>query len=300
MSNEVGGIIFPDVETSKVPRTKRTSPWIPVHSNSKYEWSRGEGDQKETWRVNIFFRRLDRETHAFRDIYANTNILNNVDPNDKRFRTSYNKWILQFARRRDAAYTPKVVRVHWSIAERRALYTSINTFCAKFGIHRFGFADGCKLSTKQLQLMANAVNSVPNPHRVTPRGVDAVRGQIATAHDKPQPKNKEIYDLLLRATALRAGMANREKVPKADRKPELAIPLADFPVDPLEAAQRLSSPGAGKRKRGAVGVMGTESSNSDLSSPPASEIDWDDGGLGRDTSMAADRDNQPRISGKKN
>lgn len=47
----------------------------------------------------MFFRRLDRDTYAFQDIYVNVGHLRNVDPNDKNFRKLYNKWVLQFARR---------------------------------------------------------------------------------------------------------------------------------------------------------------------------------------------------------
>ncbi|KAJ4989720.1 hypothetical protein SVAN01_04750 [Stagonosporopsis vannaccii] len=270
--NQTGGVIFPDVETSKVPRAKKGSPWMPVPGTSRYEWTRGEGGQQETWRINIFFRRLDRDTHTYQDIYVNTNILKSVDPNDKKFHTSYNKWVLQFARRRDAAYSAKIMRFHRSVAERRALYISINPFCAKFDIHKFGFIDYCKLSTLQLQVMANAVNSVPNPLRLAPRGVDAVRGQIASAHNISPPKNKAIFDLMVKAPALRSRIASDEVVPRAERKPKFAISLSDFGVERPVAARTLLPPGGRKRKRtAAVEVSNAESSSSELSSPPASE-----------------------------
>ncbi|KAF2621640.1 hypothetical protein BU25DRAFT_463590 [Macroventuria anomochaeta] len=299
-SSNAGSIIVPDVEASKVPRTKKGSPWTPVPGTSRYEWTRGDGDQQETWRVVIFFRRLHRDTHAYQDIYVNTNMLNNVDPNDKRFRTSYNKWILQFARRRDATYTQKVARVHWSVAERHALYTTINTFCAKYGIHSFGFSDDCMLSTKQLQLMADAVNAAPNPLRSAPRGVDAVRGQIISAHDKAQPKNKAIFDLMARAVALRARIAGGEVIPRAERKPKLAIPLCEFPVDPPVAASDSLTPGGRKRKRAAaVEASDGEPPSSELSSPPGSEVGGNDG-VSEDTWMTTDEEIQPGESDEGN
>ena len=292
-SSNAGSIIVPDVEASKVPRTKKGVPWIPVPGTSWYEWTRGDGDRQETWRVNVFFRRLHRDTHAYQDIYVNTNMLNNVNPNDKKFRTSYNKWILQFARRRDATYTQKVARVHWSIAERRALYTSINTFCAKFGIHKFGFSDNCKLSTKQLQLMAEAVNAASNPSRLVPRGVDAVRGQIVSAHDKAQPKNKAVFDLMAKAVSLRARIASGEVISRAERKPKLAISLSEFPVDPPVAAAGPSTPSGRKHKQtAAVEESDTEPSSSELSSPPASEVGGNDG-VSEDTWMTTDEEIQP-------
>lgn len=290
---EASSIIVPDVEASKIPRTKKGSPWVPVPGTSQCEWTRTKGGQQQMWRVNIFFRRLDRDTHAYRDMYINTNMLNNVDPNDKTYRTAYNKWILQFARRRDATYTQKVARVHWSVAERRALYTGINTFCAKFGIQRFGFTEECKLTTRQLQLLADRVNAVPNPARTAPRGVDAVRGQIISAHDKAQPKNKAVFDLMARAVALRARIASGEWLSRAERKPHAAIALSEFPVDVPAAVDRSAAPGIKKRKR-VVTVEETddEPSSSELSTPPASDVDEDDG-VSEDTWMTTEEDIQP-------
>ena len=288
-----GSIIVPDVEVSKVPRTKKGLSWVPVPGTSCYEWTRGDGDQQEKWRIVVFFRRLSRDTNKYQDIYINTNMLNSVDPNNKKFRTSYNKWILQFARRRDATYTQKVARVHWNIAERRALYAAINVFCAKFGINKFGFSEDCKLSTRQLQLMADAVNTAENSLRTAPRGVDAVRGQIISAHDKAQPKNKAIFDLAVTAVAQRSRIERGEVVPRAERKPQFAIPLAAFPIDPPTATASSSTSIDRKRKRTtAVDDSDEEPSSSELSSPP----DFDNGGHGNvseDTWITTDEEIQP-------
>lgn len=296
-SAKSGSIIFPDVETSKVPRTKRAAPWKPVPGTSRYEWTRGDGDSLESWRVNMFLHRLQRGTYAYQDIYINTNVLNNVNPNDKTFRTLYNKWILQFARRRDATYTQKVVRIHWSVSERHALYTSINKFCTDFGIDKFGFSDGCELGTKQLQRMADFVNTVPNSSRTMPRGVDAVRGQIVSSHDRPQPKNKAIFHLLAKAALFRSRIASGEEIFSAERQPELAIPLSQFPVDDPEMAPGRLTRGGKKRKRVIIVEKNDkESFGSELSSPPGSgganaahERSW----------LAAQEHNRPDRSGRK-
>jgi hypothetical protein len=271
-----GSIIFPGVEASTVPRALRGSPWSPIPGTSGYEWTRGDGDKKKTWRINVFFRRLDRDTYACQDVYVNTNLLKSVDPNNKQFRNAYNKWVLQFARRQDAGYTQKVARVHWNAAERRALFTAINVFCSKFGIHKFGFVEGCRMSAEQLQLMADAVNASPNPSRSEPRGVDAVRGQITSAHNKSQPKNKAIFDLLAKGAAFRARMAGGETIPEAEQKPKAAIPLSEFPADPPVTATPPLIPGGEKRKRIAA-VEETEPSSSELSSPSASGIGGNQG-----------------------
>ncbi|KAJ4381703.1 hypothetical protein N0V86_003067 [Didymella sp. IMI 355093] len=271
ISSSSGSIIFPDVEASTIPRALRGSPWTPISGASGYEWTRGDGDKKKTWRINVFFRRLDRDTYAYQDMYVNTNLLKSVDPNNKQFRTAYNKWVLQFARRQDASYTQKVARVHWNAAERRALFTAINVFCSKFGIHKFGVVEECRLSAEQLQLMADAVNASPNPSRSEPRGVDAVRGQITSAHNKSQPKNKPIFDLLAKGVAFRARMSGGETIPEAEQKPKAAISLSEFPADPPVAATPPLIPGGKKRKRIAA-VEEREPSSSELSSPSASRI----------------------------
>jgi hypothetical protein len=270
-AEESGSIIVPDVEASKVPRTKKGSPWVPVPGTSRYEWTRGNGNQQETWRIAVFFRRLNRGTHEYEDIYINTGMLTTVDPNDIKFRTSYNKWVLQFARRRDATYTNKVARVHWNVAERRALYTTVNAFCAMYGVNNFGFTNGCKLSANRLQAMADTVNTVANPLRAAPRGIDAVRGQIISAHAKAQPKNKEIFDLRVKAAALRARIDAGEIPSRAERKPQFAIPLSEFPVNPPAAATAPSTVRNKKRKRTAVVEDTEEQSSSGMSSPPESE-----------------------------
>ncbi|KAF3050413.1 hypothetical protein E8E11_005337 [Didymella keratinophila] len=200
-----GSIVVPSIQASKIPRSKNSSPWTPVPGSSDYEWTR--------------------------DIYVNTKLLRNIDPNDKDYHAAYNKWVLQIARRQDATYASDVARVHWIAAERRALYTAINIFCTKFGIHRFGFAAECKLSTEQLQIMADAVNAVPNPSRLEPRGIDAVRSQITSAHNKSHPKNKEIFNLLAKGIDFCARMSGGEVVPGIEQKSKAAIPLSEFPVD---------------------------------------------------------------------
>lgn len=267
-SDDSGSIVVPDLEASKVPRAKKTLPWKPVAGSTEYEWVRGEGDTKETWRINVFFRRLHRDTYAFQDIYVNVSLLDKVDPNNKPFRTAYNKWVLQIARRRDASYTQKVVRVHWNVGERRALFTAINKFCSTFGIDRFGFSDDCRLSTTQLQIMADAVNAAPNPSRTEPRGIDAVRGQIASAHDKARPKNKAVFDLLAKGADFRARESAGERISRGERKPGAAIPLSHFPVVPSRASAARSIPSGKKRKRTAA--VGESESSSELSSPAAS------------------------------
>lgn len=178
------------------------------------------------------------------------------------------------ARRQDANYTQKVARVHWNAAERCALYTAINVFCAKFGIQNFGFATECKLSTKQLQIMADAVNAVSNPSGLDPRGIDAVRGQITSARNKSPPKNKAVFDLLAKGTDFRARMSGGEAIPETERKPKTATPLSEFPVGPSVAATPPLTPDSKKRKRAAV-VEETELSSSELSSPVLSEFGGD-------------------------
>lgn len=236
-----GSTIYPDVETSKIPRKKKGATWTPIPGASKHAWTRG----KDTWSLHVFFIRLHRDSNTYQDTNSNTPLLvrDTINPNDPSFRRKDNKWILQFARRRATDYAWQVSRVHWSPSERRALYTAINTFCARHGIHNFGFTDTCKLDATQLQRMADQINLAPNPARTVARGVDAVRGQIISAHES---KNGALFKLLQKGRRLREKITGGGEVSRADKFPEAAIPIEEFPSDDGASVTN----GTKKRKRG--------------------------------------------------
>lgn len=137
--------------------------------------------------------------------------------------------------------------------------------------------------------MADAVNAVPNPSRLETRGIDAVHGQISSAHNKSQPKNKAIYDLLAKGTEFRARTSGGEAISEAELKPKAAIPLPDFPVDHPVTTTPPSTPGSRKSKR-TIASEATEPSSSELSSPAVSE-------LGEDPETTADENTEPGKSG---
>lgn len=129
----------------------------------------------------------------------------------------------------------------------------------------------CKLDTDRLRIMADVVNAAPNPSRREPLGIDAVRGQISSAHNKRQPKNKAIFDLLVKSTEFRIRMAAGEAIPRAERKPRAAIPLEESPVDtPLGAIPPWTSDSKKRKRASAVEEM--ETSGSELSSLAVSEF----------------------------
>ncbi|KAF2994345.1 hypothetical protein E8E13_000221 [Curvularia kusanoi] len=258
-----GSTIFPSVSTAKIPRTLSNTPWTPLPGSQNHTWTRGGGDDgnsnSEIWRVTMFFRRLSRTAHTHTETYHSARAVLETDPNSTRFRSWYNKWILQFARRHDNAYTQRVTRVHWSAAERRVLYAQINAFCARHGLHRFSVRDGGLLKA-QRDDMAAAVNKVQNPRRSEPRNADAVRSQIASARGGDSPKNKPVFEALRRAEDVRRRIAAGERVERAEQYPEYAIPLELFPGD--------AGDGEGQRE---AGGSERDDDSSGLSSPPESE-----------------------------
>jgi hypothetical protein len=144
--------------------------------------------------------------------------LEGIDPNDKGWAYAYNKWLDQIKRRRDSKYKQIVLKHHWSHTERAALYDAINAFIAKSGLNAFG----SDMAAKDVQVMTDAVNNAGGMGR----GVDAVRGQIASSHAR---KNKAIFELMARAQHMRQRVAKGEKVPHQEQYPDGAIPRAHFP-----------------------------------------------------------------------
>lgn len=265
-----GSLIFPSPLTSKLPRALKSAPWRPNPGTHNTEWTRtNPSGDTSIWRVSIFFRRVDASSFTTQDSYSNASMLANIDPNNKHYRNGYNKWVGQFGRRWDGDYAQakKAANTLWSGAERAALYAQVNAFCARDGVHRFGFDDGCGLSNKVMRGVAAAVSGVPNPERKIPRGIDAVRGQIGSARAGPNPKNRHVFEVLEKGRALRARLAKGEKLAASEMRPRAAIPLEDFPVDPAVAVGA-----GGKRKRAAAAEpfdSSDEDTSEDLSEPPA-------------------------------
>ncbi|KAH8730840.1 hypothetical protein GQ44DRAFT_768010 [Phaeosphaeriaceae sp. PMI808] len=242
---------IPDLASAKIPSRSRPNKrnnyqafeWTyqPVQGH----WTRpaGRDQPNEVWRPIIFFRRFDARTHKYEEAYTSIAKLRNVNPNDKKYMYAYNKWIDQIRRRRDSKYNKVVIKDHWTIIERCALYAAINSFVRKSGLHNLGFGQGFKMGQKELRTMADTVNRVGGKARK----IDAVRGQIMTAHEK---KNKAIFDLMQRAQILRGHLGSNESITRADIYPTEAILPSLFPSEPTDEPKEKKGKGEDKNKKG--------------------------------------------------
>jgi hypothetical protein len=257
-----------DLTNAKIPQRRRANKknnhqgdrWTRQASGEIWTRPGLDGKEIEVWEPIVVFRRFNATTQKYEQIYINLSKLKNVDPNDKMYQYAYNKWIDQIRRRRDGTYVQVVNKDHWTHAERRALYAAINAFVRKAGLRNFGFGSDVTMNQKDIQVMTDAVNTVGGKNR----HVDAVRGQISSAHLR---KNKAIYDLLQRAQVLRDRLDRDEIVPRKERYPQEAILPSLFPPD---ANTTPSSRMRGPRPRGEVGnsVNCLNDSEADLTDTP--------------------------------
>jgi len=217
--------IWPDAVAAKVPRrirARRGKPEIEWVKNAALGCWERISSVREEFRIQVIFRRLDPITYEYIAVHTNTEKLRNADPNDKQWMYGYNKWIDQINRRNNTAYTPQVSRLHWSNAEIRALLTGVNAYCHAQGIDRFG-CKGSPMKDSDFQVIADAVNVVGGKDR----NVDAVRGQVNTAHAK---KLKPLMELRELAAEMRSWIENGGVVSDAERRPPNAIALSEFPM----------------------------------------------------------------------
>lgn len=230
--------IVPDPNQAKIPRKVRAKKNQPldlwVDSGVDNVWTRsrvvnGE-DEVESFRPTIIFRRFDQVTHKYEQAYVSTSKLDNIDPNDKAWMYSYNKWIDQLNRRRNVKYKQKVTRDHWTVRETRALYIAINAFCSQYGVHEFGCNKGARMSDAVLKSIADAVNLTADHDR----NIDSVRGKVNTAHAK---KDKPLFYLRLEAIARREYMAEGGILSDDETYPLDAILKSDFPAKESDSSQ---------------------------------------------------------------
>ncbi|KAH9864331.1 hypothetical protein J1614_010265 [Plenodomus biglobosus] len=227
--------IWPEPISCKVPPRLRSKKGVAgalwVRDSTRDCWTRTSSTKDKTvveeFHVQIVFRRCNPVTHVYISIYTNVDKLANADPNDKAWMYSYNKWIDQLNRRNNTSYTAQVPRDHWSAAELRALLTAINAYCHTKGIDQFG-CKGASMKDADFQVIVDAVNAVGENGR---RNVDAIRGQINTAHARKMPMIMELRDL---AVEMRTFLKEKRGIlSDAERRPLHAIPLSKFPPDPF-------------------------------------------------------------------
>jgi hypothetical protein len=234
---------IPNLTRSKVERKIRAGkknggqPNLWVRQGTSDTWIRKDPKDgpDHVFSLVVMFRRFNKITHKYEQMYENLKMLKTADPNEKEWMYSYNKWIDQIRRRQDSEYEQKVLKDHWLVAERRALCIAINAYIRKAGLRKFGSGKDVKIPQADMQVMADAVNAVGDMNRAP----DAVRSQIFSSHQK---KNKCIFDLIDRANNLRSRLKQDEKIPRDERYPNEAIPPSLFPKDLTPKKKRPASP----------------------------------------------------------
>lgn len=230
--DEYDSLFFPDLTTYKVPHrphARKSVPHIPWIKTSAWRWERTVDGKTEIWSPNFVFRRFNARTHKYEKIYVCEKRVNNVDPNDKGWMYGYNKWIDQIKRRSDSSYVQEKRRDHWTVPEICAMYTGINDFLHTNGIDAYH-----GITTASLQKILDAINAVGNKNR----GIDALRGQMSSAH---KLKNPSLAYLRENARDLAEYLADGGIISDAERFPEKFIPEEEFPTAPRRNAQGLKS-----------------------------------------------------------
>ncbi|KAF1831936.1 hypothetical protein BDW02DRAFT_504134 [Decorospora gaudefroyi] len=213
-------IFLPDLDEAKVPRkykTKRSNDepkWI---NTGAYSWERTSGDNHEVWDATFVFRRFNARTHKYEHCYFAEKKMENIDPNNKAWVYAYNKWLDQINRRSNAEYQQKKSREHWTATEISAMYDGLNAYIRTNGIDAFH-----RMSNADLQTIVDGINTAGNKNR----GLDALRGQINSAHER---KNASIAYLRENGPALASYIEEGGEVSQEERFPEYAIPLEEYP-----------------------------------------------------------------------
>jgi hypothetical protein len=240
-------IFFPDLESCKVPKKDKEKKsdivvrWNKVEENC---WKRTFKDKHEVFTPTIALRRFNARTHEYEHIHIGLSKLKDIDPNNKKWKDAYNKWIDQISRRSNAAYQKKKSRDHWTIPEICAMYTGINNFIYKNGIDAYD-----TVTTADLTTIVDAVNVIGGKNR----GLDALRGQITSAHET---KNKTMAYLRENSRDFRLLIEGGGIVSDGERYPERIIPLSEFPVEKrFHHRKGTGKPKPYKRKFRSVGTQ---------------------------------------------
>jgi len=238
---ENDGIFSASLEACKVPRKYKEK-----HDSSEPRWVKADGHRwersfegkTEVFVVKIVHRRFNARTHKYEQIYFGKSKLNDIDPNDKQWVYAYNKWIDQIVRRSDANYVQTTLREHWKPEEICAMYTGFNAFFHANGIDAY-----TRISSDDLQTMLDAVNAVGGHNR----GLDALRGQMNSAHGGKNPSLAYLRDHL---PLLKDYIDDGGILSQHERFPEQFIPEEEFPKGPRKNACRTTVDGTRLKPKG--------------------------------------------------
>ncbi|KAL1794466.1 hypothetical protein ACET3X_007887 [Alternaria dauci] len=242
-------VFFPDLESRKVPKKdkeKKSDVVVRWNKVDTFRWERDFKGSQEVFTPSIALRRFNARTHAYEHIHVGTSKLDNIDPNNKVWKDAYNKWIDQISRRSNADYEKKKSRDHWTVEEICAMYTAINAFIHSNGIDAYD-----TMTTKDLQAITDAINTVGGKGR----GLDALRGQITSAHET---KNHTMWYLREHSRDFRLMIEGGGVITDEERYPEHVVPLSEFPNEKRinhRKSGRVSRNGAHRSKFRSVGTQ---------------------------------------------
>ncbi|CAA9956674.1 hypothetical protein PTMSG1_00282 [Pyrenophora teres f. maculata] len=239
---EEGDCIFPlSLEGSKVQRKYKEQ-----HDSSEPRWVKSAGNcwvrtyegKTDVFTPKIVHRRFNARTHVYEQVYFSKPKLNNIDPNDKQWLYAYNKWLDQIMRRSDADYVQNKLREHWKQEEICAMYTAFNAFFHTNGIDAYAH-----MSNQDLQDIMNQVNAAGHRNR----GLEALRGQMNSAHGRKNPSMAYLRDNL---PPLKDYMEAGGIIAQDERFPKQFIPEEEFPKRDPQDVWRLPSDRTLWRHRG--------------------------------------------------
>lgn len=95
---------WPPLEQALIPMKRDDLPWQPV-ADKPHEFQHGDSQQKETIKLDFFFRLLDPVTNRYVEALHCFQLLKDMDPNDSTWKDKYNWTINQWRSRRDAEFT---------------------------------------------------------------------------------------------------------------------------------------------------------------------------------------------------
>lgn len=225
-------LFVPELIAYKVPQKPKAennatySPWTRV---STWRWKRTADDETEFWTPKFVFRRFHARTYKYEGIYVGETQIKNIDPNNKAWVSAYHKWINQIKRRSDSNWVHEKRRDHWTVPEIRAMYNGINSFLHTNGIDAYH-----GISNVSLRPILDATNAAGNNNR----GMDALRGQLSSAHEL---KNTSIAYLRDNVRELAKYLEDGGILDDEERFPEKFIPEEEFPTAPRANMRRLGS-----------------------------------------------------------
>ncbi|KAF2036458.1 hypothetical protein EK21DRAFT_105774 [Setomelanomma holmii] len=205
---------LPHQDTVVVP-AKSAKAGPRVYKKNLDHWVRKDGS---TWKLFILIRVFVAGTDEYIEFHLLVDDkIKTVDPNDDDWRTSFNKWVRQFVRRKIKEVVQP--RKHWTLEERVVVYKAINADVHVRGIDILAsgkFPWGKAFFTP----IAFQVNKVESRTRT----YDAVQAFVRNQLYKQQ--KGAVFDLYERAKKIKALLDAGRDVPREERYPKEAIPLS--------------------------------------------------------------------------